>query len=193
MPAKRSTDDAWCILRCSGQKTLRLATTLADDNFEVWTPIETRTVKVPKANVRREVMLPIMPSYVFAKATRLIDLLQIAGRPAHAYAHADFSVMRHGGLIPLINDDSLQALRRTEARRSSKRKAVRVFAPGLDVTVKTEGGSFAGMHGTVKRSDSGYSLVLFGKSFEAKIPTFLLDESDVRNGDPYPHFGRKAA
>lgn len=184
----------WVILRCSGQKTLRLAATLAEEGFEVWTPAEIRTVKVPKANVRREVSLPIMPSYVFASARHLIDLLQIAGRPAYAYAHADFSVMRHGGAIPVISDASLQALRRTEAKRSSKRKAIRTFEQGLNVTVKTEGGSFAGMRGTVKKSETGYSLILFGKNFEAKIPTFLLDESDVRNGDPYPQFDvRKAA
>lgn len=184
----------WIILRCSGQKTLRLAHTLGEAGFEVWTPVEIRTVKVPKANVRREVSLPIMPSYVFASAKRLIDLLQLAGRPAHAYAHADFSVMRHGGMIPAISDDSLQALRRTEAKRSSKRKAVRIFDREAAVTVKSEGGSFAGMHGTVKKSDAGYSLILFGKNFEAKIPTFLLDESGVRNEPPCNGFlTRKAA
>jgi transcription antitermination factor NusG len=174
----------WCILRCSGQKTLRLAASLAEAGYEVWSPIETKRIRIPRANVRREVTLPIMPSYVFARATHLIDLLQLAGRPAHAYAHADFSVMRHGESIPLVRDDSLQALRRLEAKRTAKKRADRVFGSGVDVQVKIEGGSFAGMKGRVEKSDALYTLVCFDDRLTVRIATCLLDQDQLRNEQP---------
>lgn len=170
----------WCILRTSGRTTLRLAASLAEGGFEVWTPVEVRKIRIPRANVRREVTLPIMPSYVFARAEHLIDLLQIAGQPAHAHAHVDFSVMRHRERLPLIADAQLQALRKLEARRAPKKRADRVFGTGVDVLVKIEGGSFAGMKGRVEKSDTLHTLVCFDDRLTVRIATCLLDDSQLR-------------
>lgn len=188
MPAKRSTNDSWCILRTSGRHTLRLAATLAEDGFEVWTPAETKRIRIPRANVRREVTLPIMPSYIFAKAGHLVDLLQLAAKPVGD----SFSVMRHGERIAMVTDESLQALRRLEAKRALTRKSVRTFEAGVEVVVKIEGGSFAGMRGKVERSDHGHTLICFDQRMTAKIPTSFLDETAVRNEPPCDQL-RKAA
>lgn len=178
----------WIILRTSGRMTLKLAETLAEDGFEVWTPAEVKKVRIPRANVRRDVKLPIMPSYVFAKASHLIELLQLAklevkprrglgwGKPAHA----SFSVMRHSDMIPFISDAHLQALRTIEAKRAPKRKAERALPKGLQVRVSDQGGSFQGMSGTVERSDQGHTLVCFSGRYVVKIATFLLHEDDLR-------------
>jgi len=174
----------WIILRCSGQKTLRLSATLTEAGYEVWTPVETKRIRIPRANVRREVTLPIMPSYVFAKAEHLVDMIQLAGRPAYAHAHVDFSVMKHGERFPSVSDESLQALRRLEAKRALTRKATRTFDAGVEVVVKVEGGSFAGIKGKVEKSNHGHTLICFGERMTAKIPTSFLDETVVRDEAP---------
>ena len=165
----------WIILRTSGRHTMRLAASLTAGGYEAWTPIETRMVKVPRANLKREVQLPIMPSYVFARADRLIDLLHL--KPP---AHVDFSVMRHADhMIPVIADGALQGLRRIEAKRTPAKKSDRTYVPGVDVRVKVEGGSFAGMKGRVEKSDHGHSLICFDDRLTVKIATCLLVEDAV--------------
>jgi len=180
----------WIILRTMGRHTMRLAGSLAAAGFDVWTPIETKTVTVPRLNVKREIRLPIMPSYVFARADRVVDLLEL--RPP---AHVDFSVMRHADrMIPSISDDQLTALRRLEAKRTPRKKAERTFTTGVEVRVKVEGGSFSGLQGRVVRSDSSYTLVCFNERIEVKIATCLLHldevEADRSSGEDRP---RKAA
>jgi transcription antitermination factor NusG len=175
----------WCILRTKSRHTQRLARTLAEDGFDVWTPTEVRTMRVPRMNVRREVTLPLMPSYVFAKAVHLIDLIQLAAMPAkprrgrycHEPAHEDFNVMRCFGGIPTVSDSDLAQLRALEAKRTPRKKAERSFAAGA--TVRVEGGSFGGMTGTVERSDRGHTLVCFSDRYQVKIPTSLLLENAV--------------
>lgn len=180
----------WCILRTSGRTTLRLADTLAEDGFEVWTPAERKTVRIPRANIRRPVILPIMPSYVFARAVHLVDLLQMATqsfkprRAAGKPSHVDFSVMHYHDTIPLIADAQLERLRRLEMQLAVKSKSAHRLPDGVDVTVKIEGGSFAGMKGVVRKSTEGYTLVCFSDRLEVKLPTLLLQQ-DVQE-EPQP-------
>lgn len=186
------TEGSWCILRTSGRSTLKLAETLADDGFDVWTPRETRTIRKPRANVRREVTLPIMPSYIFASSKHLVDLLQMAkqdvkprrgsgwGKPSHA----GFSIMRYGDSIPVIADHHLQSLRQLERKAEVDRLRVmkgKPFAAGVSVRVK-EGShdAWSGMVGRVVTSGEGNSKVVFyGGKIEVTIRTSLLsmDES----------------
>lgn len=191
--------DQWCILRCQGRATLRLAETLAKDGFEVWAPKETRRIRIPRANVRREAVLPLMPSYVFARAHHLVDLLELAAMPVKPRrgagpAHDGFTVMRWQERIPMVSDASLNGLRSLEAKRTPRKKAERSFTPGLSVRVKVEGGSFAGMRGKVERSDIGTTLVLFDSRLTVKISTSLLEPGDIGMVSPYEATAaRKAA
>jgi transcription antitermination factor NusG len=178
-------DQGWCILRSRGRFTLRLEESLNEDGFEAWTPKEVRKIRIPRTNVRRTVVLPLMPSYVFARANHLVDLLLMAEmsvKPRRARgqpAHVDFSVMHFHDSIPLIGDRQLQALRHLEAKRTPRAKAQRTFADGVEVVVKIEGGSFAGMKGVVRKSDTSTSLVCFSERMSVKIPTYLLSEIDI--------------
>jgi transcriptional antiterminator NusG len=204
------TDDVneqWCILRTAGRQTLKLAETLASDGFEVWTPRETRTIRKPRMNVKRDVVLPIMPSYVFAKAEHLVDLLQMSkmdvkprrgsgwGKPAHA----SFSVMRYRESIPLIADRDLTSLRRLERKAELDRLRIMKTEPfAKGVTVRVMDGShdaWGGMTGRVTMSDATHSRVIFsGSRIEVKIRTSLLSLDGIEASSP--HCGtaaRKAA
>ena len=175
----------WCILRVSGRKTIALAESLRMDGFDAWTPVETRTIRVPRLNARREVRLPILPSYVFARAEHLVDLLQMAALPVKPRrgaglrqpAHPDFSVVHAFDRIPMVADRHLEGLRRIEKKRTPLRKAEKAFSPGLHVRV--EGGSFGGMSGVVEKSDRGLTLVCFSDRFLVKVPTSILNLDDV--------------
>jgi hypothetical protein len=50
----------------------------------------------------------------------------------------------------------------------------------VEVRIKIEGGSFAGMKGVVQRSDHGHSLVFIDNRMTVKIPTSLLFEDDIK-------------
>lgn len=180
----------WIILRTSGRTTMRLAETLTEDGYEAWTPVETRNIRIPRANVRRTITLPIMPSYVFVRAHHLIDLIQLSAmkpKPRREFprpAHADFSVMHYHDRIPIISDFHLESLRNIEAKRTPRRKADRRFATGLLVRVNQEGGSFAGMKGKVERSDEGLTLVCFDNRLTVKISTSLLTTDEIQHLEP---------
>lgn len=183
-------EGAWCILRCVGRTTLKLADSLGKDGFEVWAPRETRKIRIPRMNVRREVVLPLLPSYVFARARHLVDLLGLASMPGKPRplgnksepAHADFSVMQCFGKLPLVADCDLNGLRTLEAKLTPRKKADWSFRPGA--SVKVEGGSFGGMTGDVQRSDNAHTLVCFSDKFVVKIATSLLLLDDIGMEQP---------
>lgn len=196
-------DEPWIILRTSGRSTLKLADTLAEDGFDVWTPRETKILRKPRANVRREVTLPIMPSYIFARESQLIELLQMAkqdvkprrgsgwGKPAHA----GFSVMRYHDKFPSIDDRHLQALRQLERKAEIQRLRVSKAAPlPLGVTVRLKDGShdaWSGMVGRVVTSSSGLTRIVFiGTRIEIAVRTSLLDESESYTPPTAKHASR---
>ena len=189
-------DSGWCILRAQGRHTISLAETLAEDGFEVWTPIEVRTVKVPKATIKRELRQPIMPSYIFARAHHLGELFKLARLPVKPRrgdglrkpAHANFRVMMMGEKIPVVSDRHLRALRRLEAKsrpRSAKvESGTRYGAPikraayafPRNAEAKVCDGPFGGMTGHVLRSTDKITVLSFdGRRVE--IPTSLLEPS----------------
>jgi hypothetical protein len=178
---------AWCILRTSGRHTMSLAETLAKDGFDVWTPIETRKVWISSANVKREVRQAIMPSYVFARAEHLVDLLQLAAMPVkprrgqgcREAAHAGFSVLHAFGRIPLVADHHLAELRKLEAKRTPVKRAAYSFPH--NASAKVSKGVFGGLVGVVIRSTPDATVLSFAGSFPVTIPTSLLTLDGVSN------------
>lgn len=177
----------WFILRASGKSTLLLAKTLEEDGFGVWTPAKTLLVRVPRMNVKREVRLPLLPSFLFAKAEHLVDLLELSNmeeRPRRGSggkrpAHRPFSVFHYLDSIPMIADRDLEPLRSKEIEAIPKKGSPR-FDRGTPVRVNE--GAFQGLKGRVERCKSGYALVIFDDwKRPAKIPTFLLREDEAIN------------
>ena len=168
MPAPSPTQ--WCILRMSGGSTLPVAQSLAEAGFDVWTPVEVQQSRKPRSKVKVERRVPIMPTYVFARAARLADLIAIAKAPTSP--HPQFSVFHYAGRIPLIADRSLEPLRAAE-RDKTRVKDMPVFTKGERVKL-TEGG-FAGMSGVVELSKGKFTLVAFpGFQVPIRISSLLL-------------------
>lgn len=178
----------WIILRCAGRSTLPLAGSLAEDGFTVWTPVETFTVSIPRANVRRKIRRPILASYVFAADRHLVDLLQLAGmtvKPRRGAgllqpAHPDFNVLHAFGRIPLVAEVDLRELRRLEARRTPPPVAASAFAQEQRVRVKR--GIGQGKVGIVIKSTPAKTKILcVGDRRPFEIATTLLDPEDECN------------
>lgn len=177
----QSTD--WIILRTAGRSTLVLAKTLEQDGFDVWTPSRTQTIRIPRMNVRREVTIPLLPSFLFARSGHLFDLLQLEKMPMKTRRivgirepqyHRDFHVFRYLDSIPMIADKHLDPLRDKEREAIPKKSRPR-FDRGTDVLVNN--GAFQGLKGRVERCRSGYALVIFTDwKRPVQIPTFLLAE-----------------
>jgi hypothetical protein len=168
MPAR------WCVLRCSGRATLRLAQSLAEDGFEVWTPAVTRRVAVPRMNAKREVTLPLLPGFAFAHAEHLWTLVERSEDPGQRFG---FSVFRYLDRYPVIRDQQLDALR-NEERKATPRDRMQVYAKGEEVAVLPIAGgaasAFGGMSGSVLRSNDRKTLVLFAGSRRVEFFTFDL-------------------
>lgn len=176
----------WCILRCAGRSTLPLAESLAEDGFDVWTPVEMRMVSVPRMTAKREVRLPIMGSYVFARTCHLVDLLQLAGmgfKPRRGAglqlsAHPDFSVLHAFGRIPLVAEIHLANLRRIEAKRTPRKNAAYAYPRNQKVRVKSGAGE--GKIGVVIRSTPAKTQILCsGDRHAFEIPTSFLEPDSI--------------
>lgn len=171
----------WCILRTSPGRTLPLAQALAAGGFEVWTPSRTIRRRRPRSQKVLEIDVPIMPTFVFARAGHLQDLAIIAELPISQ--HPRFSIFRHQGRIPLVADREVAGARAEEekARAAEERAAAkahrRVFPIGSRVNVSHD--AFVGLEGIVERCDGKSALVTFAGSISLEIATFLLTSDEV--------------
>jgi hypothetical protein len=189
-------EPTWCILRTKPSSTLKLAASLAVDGFDVWTPVETFTKKVPRANVKRTVQRPMMAGFVFAKFGHLFDLLELAKMPVKPRrgaglrnpAHADFWFFRHAGKLGFTSEAGLAGVRAEEAKLIPPPPRIAVpkgrYMPAdrsLDggVGVRVTDGPAEGMAGTVASGDRHYTVVCFASGREMKIPTSLLTEDEA--------------
>lgn len=180
----------WCILRTSGRSTLALAESLAEDGYQVWTPVETVTKRVPRMNARRTIRQPILASYVFARAQHLVELLQLAAMPVKPRrgaglrkpAHPSFSVLHAFGRIPLVADLDFTRLRELEVRRTPRKIAPYAFP--LNQEVRVTGGIAQGKVGLVIRSTPAKTKILCtGDKQMIEIPTMLLEKEGAPPAD----------
>lgn len=174
----------WIILRCSSSSTLRLAESLAEAGFETWTPVEVVQRRARRSLKRDEVAQAMIPTFVFAEAHRLAELIALSHSPSLNFrvwdthlrrmvtkGHPPFRVFGKGGIRP-IADRELSHLRLTERRVAPKAMA-RAYAPGEQVRM-TEGG-FAGLTGTVDEQKGQYVTVSFpGWSLPVKVAAWVL-------------------
>jgi len=170
----------WIILRTSGAKTLKLAESLREEGFDVWTPSRVSSQRIPRGNGRRSVAIPIIPTFLFARVWHLVDLLELAAMPERPRrgpggrkpAHPAFSVFRDGGseMIPVVDDAQLDPLREAERRIASHR--MRQYEPGE--MVKVPDGIFGGLVGEVVRSSQYKTKVCFGGRMSVEVSTFIL-------------------
>ncbi|UAK23655.1 transcription termination/antitermination protein NusG [Sphingomonas nostoxanthinifaciens] len=179
-------DDKWCILRTSAARTLPLAESLAAAGFEVWTPRETQRRRIHRARKAEEdCTVAIAPSFVFAKAESVPDLVTIIAAPFSQ--HPRFSLFRYAGRVPLIAAADLNELRRAEERAAHKQKRSQRYIYPRGAHVRVEHQAFGGLIGIVQDCDGKHArvaLTLFGKPFEMKIATWLLRTDDVTKREP---------
>lgn len=166
----------WCILRTAGSSTLRLQQSLAMAGFETWTPIELQVKRERRSGERIERMVAVMPSYVFAHADRLPDLVFIASAPLNP--HPAFSVFRHLDRFPLVADRELSELRAIERKAAARSSRVK-FDRGRNVRTSVE--AFQGLTGQVVETSRGqYTLVAFpGFGIPIKFASWQLSDVEL--------------
>lgn len=175
--------DHWAILRMAGASTLRVAQSLADAGFEAWTPAE----EIQKA-VRGKIewaKVPMLPTFVFADASRLVELASLARCPM-TYQVWDtdrqrmvtkgtpfFRLFQVDGDIETIPGRELEPLRRIEGRRKRKpRGKPREWTIGDSVRL-TEG-AYEGLRGRiVEVKGKKVVVVIPGSSFSFEVSAFV--------------------
>lgn len=176
----------WCILRCSGTSTLRLADSLTDAGLEAWTPV-TREIRRPTGQrTREEVAVPLMSGYVFARSTHLHALLALSRSPVPQYQVWDSDQRRmvtkgHPwfrlfSAVRFVPDRELEPLRRLE-RKPRPQRIERTFAIGE--RVRTDEAGFIGLTGTVTGVNGKIVTVAFGTwRLEPTFPSWALRPLD---------------
>lgn len=184
--------DQWCILRTNGQRTLRLAASLSEAGIEAWTPEETQWQAKTRRKLAAERKVAILPTFVFARASHLNRLYAILRDPASR--HPAFSIMRHAGQIPVVDetmiaglrDAEVSATRLAEARRRSiagqvqrdaKDRLRRELPVGHAVAMP---GPFTGFTGLVTGGSRKEACVVLPGGFRMKIDTWLVAEDVAR-------------
>lgn len=178
----------WFIIRTGARSTLGLMESLIDAGYDVWTPVERYSRRLPRSRGREDITRPLMPSFLFARAAHLHDLLALSHAPSLLYrvwdgelqrmvtrGHTRFTVFRQAGEVPMVADRALTALRLAE-KRTAPRADIRTYREGD--TVSLHDGGFAGLDGIVEGTQGQYTLVKFkGFPMAVKIATILLSGS----------------
>ncbi len=185
---KAAGGEGWCILRTGAARTLALTASLAAAGLTAWTPTQ-MVRRAGRGRQRRDVEerpAPITPTFVFAAAGDLYELIRLAADPTSG--HPSFSIFRHRDRYPLISNRSLAPLREEENRHRLRemKKTRRVVEPGTSICL-TEG-AFAGMTGIVEGGNGKQAVVNFGGGFVVSIATYLL-VSDVVQDEDKPELG----
>lgn len=178
-------NEAWCILRCQGRSTMSLAESLAKDGFEVWTPVETVTLRARRSHPQEIVSEALLPSYVFARSFQIPRLLELLHRPSLQYrvwdpelrrmvvrGHPHFSLMR-GFNTPfaMVEDAQLRPLRTIADRRRPK-ASVDELENGDRIRM-TEG-CYAGLAGVIVDCEGIFPKVQLDGSSQAFRPARWL-------------------
>ena len=185
---------AWCILRSASTDTLPLVKSLTNAGYNVWTPTERRTGRMPRTRTEYDKTFALMPSYAFADATAIDDLLKLAMVPNRK--HPSFTIFQHDGGIPLIADTDLGGLREEEARCDAvydRHKKKTTKGPHFDegAIVGANSGGFEGLSGVVVGEAGQFTLVSFdGYHKPIKISSLLLHEDMA--SDEMPENGTAA-
>jgi transcription antitermination factor NusG len=184
----RHAAERWCVLRCSNTKTLELAASLADAGFDAWSPAETIQRRARRGTKPETLTVPLTPSFVFARADRVADLLDLAHSPALNYrvwdpelkrmvtrGHPYFRVFYYLGEIATVPDHQLEPLRSLERKRKPK-PVTRTMAQGERIRLAEAG--FEGLWGTVLTSRKNYTRVqVDGFPVPVDFPTWTLQGS----------------
>lgn len=167
----------WCILRTSGGRTLPVAKSLAAAGFDVWTPVRTTKVRVPRSKRVVERQVAMMPTFVFARIDRVDELIRVLALPSNP--HPRFGIFRHQGKLAVVAEGEIAGLKAAEDRetRALLRTKKRIIDVGTKYAPKR--GGFAGMHGVVECGDGKFALVSFGGRFVVKIATFLMSDDEL--------------
>jgi transcription antitermination factor NusG len=162
----------------ASSETLTVLDYLDGKGFAVWTPQDHKIGRRPRTRKEYDKRFALMPSYVFAKAERISDLLRLSMVPNTDAPR--FTVFRHQGGFPLVSDISLGGLRYEEDRRKGifdrwRRSRMKPQQIATGTVVRMSDGPFAGLTGEVKEMQGGYALVdIPGFAQPLKIASLLL-------------------
>jgi transcription antitermination factor NusG len=176
----RRTGGKWCILRTSAASTLGLVKTLNDAGLGAWSPKKTIERRRGASRARYEVVVPILPTFVFVPADFSDDVRRIIALPNSP--HAAFSLFIYRDAIPLVFDGEMIDLRKEEARHLDATKKTKRYElkNGAGVRVDAVESAFLGMSGVVESCDGKRAWVSFGGNFRVNIGAWKLLADQVQ-------------
>jgi hypothetical protein len=165
----------WVILRTGSLQTLRLAEAINREGIAAWTPSQVARPRLPRRRCRVTLRKPLLPRFVFADASRLLELLELSHKPLAA-----FSVMSNGDdRYAVVHDAALEPLRWEEGQcERSRLRSVgsKPLKPGRRVALPR--GAWEGLTGIVERSSRKITRIDLGR-ISVEVETWLLGNDDL--------------
>lgn len=168
---------------------MRLVASLQDAGLCVWTPTEHLQRRLPRTKAKTHVVVPMAPTYAFAREEHLPELLRLMRMEVSP--HPRFSIFRHNGGNMFVRHTELHRLRaRQQASYLTSlppgKKRGKPLGAAFDVgeTVTFKSGPLAGLECQVETSDGRNTtllLSLFGRKSVVSAETLQLRSPDVLN------------
>lgn len=163
-------DEWWTALRCSGAKTTQLVRKLVENKIEAWTPVRISMRRLPRKNVKQEVVVPMLPSFVFVRVDDLVASIWLSEcRMCPAFTPMTFmgklAQFKGRQLLPmkvLYDDNPL---------------GVENELPSVGSVVVLRFGMFSGLRGIVRGYAKKQCLVeIDNNGINVKISPFFLEK-----------------
>lgn len=166
--------DVWIAVRCSGGKTNELAWSLSNYEIDAWTPFVIYNRRIPRKNIRKKVVVPLMPSYVFLP----MDSLARAELIRDKMMCPQFKPMKFMDRFATFNVRHLDHLK--SISNKTKMESIRVNFPKVGTVVKIKVGAFEGLRAVVAGNTKNESILHVENSpLELKISPFLFEIEEV--------------
>lgn len=160
---------SWFVIWTESRAEKKVESRLAALGLSPWLPTITRRHRW--SDRWREVVLPLFPGYLFARA-RQVEWHKVLRTPGV------LTIVKHEGKPALIGDDFINTLKDAiERGRDQEIAEVRDFHSGDDVVV-VQDGPLKGVRGVVREKRNGRQLVIWvseiGRGLEFTIGSALV-------------------
>lgn len=178
----------WCILRCAGGSTVRLAAALQEAGFDAWTPMERTARRVRGGKAKERMVAAMTPTYVFVRDRHLTELRLLEQAGFTNYPR--FSIFRYNQAVVFVHHAALHLMRKREQEsyvaslpsNGTYYAKARGTPLGVGDQVTFNDGPLTGLPCSVRSSDgrtTSLALTLFGRISEVKVRTSQLRADGV--------------
>lgn len=167
--------EGWFVVWTEARAEKKVAERIAGKGMEPWVP--TSTQRRRWSDRWKDVVLPLFPGYLFAKAT-------LASLPALLRTPGVLTVVKNGGRPAMLDQDFILSLRRAVECPAAATEAItdrEIYA--IEDEIVVQDGPLSGLRGVVRQLRGKCNLVIWVEEIGRGV-AFTIDERSVAHTRP---------